>query len=93
MSDAATAVTWVALLVAVAAALLSVWRLRRGSPTGGGRNGKLATLLIVMMALLNAVPRLAGASSGLTLILSMLALMPLVGFVVLFTRTARTGQH
>ena len=71
-------------------ALLAGWRLRHSSPAGGGRNGQLALMLFGLVVLLNTVPRLAGAASGLVLILSMLALVPLAGFVVLLRRTART---
>ena len=83
----AAAITLVALFAGLAGALLAGWRLRRRSPAGGGRNGQLAALLFSLVIVLNTVPRLAGASSGLVLILSTLALVPLVGFVVLFTRT------
>jgi len=84
VSDTTTAVTWVALLIGVACAAVAGWRLwRRSSPAGGGRNRELAMVLFGLVVLLNAVPRLAGASSGLVLACSTLALLPLLGFVLL----------
>ena len=90
MSDDITTVTWIAMLAGAAGMLFACWRLRQGSPAGGGRNGQLAAMLFGLVVLLNTVPRLAGASSGVVLILSTLALLPLTGFVVLLTRAART---
>jgi len=83
VSDTTTAVTWVALLAGVACAAVAGWRLRRGRSPGGGRNRELAMVLFGLVVLLNAVPRLAGASSGLVLLLSTLALLPLLGFMLL----------
>ena len=85
MSDATTAVTWVALLVGVAGVLFAGWRLWQGSSAGGGRNGQLALMLFGLVILLNTAPRLVGASSGIVLVFGAIALIPLARFVVLLT--------
>ena len=90
MSDATTAVTWVALLAGVAGVLLAGRRLWQGSCAGGGRNRQLALMLFGLVILLNTVPRLVGASSGVVLVFAVIALLPLAGFVVLLTVAART---
>jgi hypothetical protein len=87
--DATTAATWVALLAGVAGVLLAGWRLwRQGSPAGG-RNRQLAVMVFGLVILLNTVPRLVGASSGVNLLFGVIALLPLAGFVVLLTVASR----
>jgi hypothetical protein len=93
VSDAVTSSTWVVLSTGIVAMLIAGWRRRRGSPSAGGRDGQRATLLFGLVVLLNAVPRLAGAPSGVTFALSTIALIPLAGFIALSTRIARTGQQ
>jgi hypothetical protein len=93
VSDATTGFTWVALGAAVVGMLIAGWRLRRGITSATGRNGWLAALLFGLVVLLNTVPRLAGAPSGVILVLSTIALLPLVGFVVLTASIARPGQR
>jgi hypothetical protein len=94
VNDVSDGFTWAALLAGIIGMLLGARRRRRtGGQPAGGRHGHLAALLFGLVVLLNTVPRLAGAPSGVTLALSLIALVPLIGFITVSAHLARAGQQ
>ena len=94
MSDAIASMAWVWLPAGIIGMLLGARRRRRtGGQPAGGRHGHLAALLFGLVVLLNTAPRLAGAPSGVTLTLSLIALVPLIGFITVSAHLARAGQQ
>jgi hypothetical protein len=75
MHHAATVLSWVVAVLGTAVLASGLARLRSGGRSSLAAFGRV---WMGLFALLEAVPRLAGWSSGVVLVLSVLALAPLL---------------
>ena len=93
LHEIATILTGIAMIAGAASLLLGLWRLlalrRRRAASSADRVRPLAQVLAGIGILLETVPRLAGWPAAVVFTCSMVALLPLAGFLVLAFRAAR----